>query len=350
VSGGPVVLLLALTLLFAGVAVLAAVVLGIARSGVDAPGGMRRRLSIYTLTGRGHQGSAEDGGGGRGGGGLSSAARAQPNLAIGNSAMARGAVDLADRMVRRRGLERTLAERLEGAALPIRTGEWLVLHVGVAVLLALLLLLLTGGGLPGLLLGLVVGLAAPWLFLVVRAGRRESAFLAQLPDTLQMLAGSLSAGYSLPQAIDTVVREGQPPISAEFNRALVESRLGMPVEDALDGIAERLSSEDFSWVVMAIKIQSEVGGNLAELLVTVADTLRERERLRRQVQVLSAEGRLSGWILGCLPVAFAGYLMLTQPSYLQQLTTPLGLVLVVIAVVLLAAGGLWTAKVIKVEV
>jgi tight adherence protein B len=165
-----------------------------------------------------------------------------------------------------------------------------------------------------------------------------------------MLAGSLSAGYSLPQAIDTVVREGQPPISAEFNRALVESRLGMPVEDALDGIAERLSSEDFSWVVMAIKIQSEVGGNLAELLVTVADTLRERERLRRQVQVLSAEGRLSGWILGCLPVAFAGYLMLTQPSYLQQLTTPLGLVLVVIAVVLLAAGGLWTAKVIKVEV
>ena len=128
-----------------------------------------------------------------------------------------------------------------------------------------------------------------------------------------MLAGSLQAGYSLPQALDTVVREGQPPMSVEFNRALVESRLGMPVEDALEGIGRRLSSQDFSWVVMAVRIQRDVGGNLAELLMTVADTLRERERLRRQVKVLSAEGRLSGWILGGLPIVFFAYLALTEP-------------------------------------
>ncbi len=109
--------------------------------------------------------------------------------------------------------------------------------------------------------------------------------------------------------MDTVVREGQQPITGEFNRALVEARLGVPIEDALDGIAERMKSKDFGWVVMAIRIQREVGGNLAELLTTVAATLRERERLRRQVSVLSAEGRLSAWILGLLPVVFALYLV-----------------------------------------
>ena len=158
-------------------------------------------------------------------------------------------------------------------------------------------------------LGLGLGIVLPWSYLTVKESRRTSAFLAQLPDTLQLVAGSLSAGYSIPQAMDTVVREGQQPITGEFNRALVEARLGVPIEDAMDGIAERMKSKDFAWVVMAIRIQREVGGNLAELLTTVAATLRERERLRRQVSVLSAEGRLSAWILGLLPIVFALYLV-----------------------------------------
>ena len=137
---------------------------------------------------------------------------------------------------------------------------------------------------------------------------------------------------------------------AELGRALVESRLGVPVEDALERIGERLNNDDFSWVVMAIRIQREVGGNLAELLTTVADTLRERERLRRQVDVLSAEGRLSGIILGCLPLGFAAYLLVTRPEYLAPMLTPFGLVLVATAVVLLAVGGVWVARVVKVEV
>jgi tight adherence protein B len=165
------------------------------------------------------------------------------------------------------------------------------------------------------------------------------------------MAGSLAAGYSMPQAVDTVVREGRPPISTEFNRALVETRLGVDLEDALDGISERMQSIDFSWVVMAIKIQREVGGNLAEVLATVSATLRERERLRRQVQVLSAEGRLSAWILGLLPVIFALYMVLARPEYLEPLvTTSLGWVLVLGGVSLLAAGAFWLSKVVKVEV
>src|SRR6185436_19499046 len=115
--------------------------------------------------------------------------------------------------------------------------------------------------------------------------------------------------------------EARAPIGTEFNRALIEARLGVPPEDALDGIAARTRSRDFSWIVMAIRIQRDVGGNLAELLSRVAETLRERERLRRQVSALSAEGRLSGIILAALPVVFAVYLALVQPEYLDPMFT-----------------------------
>jgi len=270
--------------------------------------------------------------------------------ALGNNVVTRSAVDLAEKVVAGRGLESVLAARIEAAALPLRTAEWLVLHVCAAVGGGLLLMLVSGGALPATSFGLLIGLVGPWLLLTVRQGRREKAFLAQLPDTLQLLSGSLKAGYSMLQGVDTAVRQTDPPMSAELHRALVESQLGLPMEDALERIGDRLRNDDFSWVVMAIRIQREVGGNLAELLTTVADTLRERERLRRQVDVLSAEGRLSGIILGLLPVGFAGYLLVARPEYLLPLLTPFGLVLVVVAVVLLTVGGIWVAKVVKVEV
>ncbi len=175
--------------------------------------------------------------------------------------------------------------------------------------------------------------------------------MAALPDTLQLLAGSLAAGYSMPQAVDTVVREANPPISTEFNRAMVETRLGVDLEDALQGIADRMGSVDFAWVVMAIRIQREVGGNLAEVLTTVAATLRERERLRRQVQVLSAEGRLSAWILGGLPIVFALYLLLARPDYLLPMVqNVLGWIMLGMGLILLIVGALWLRKVVKVEV
>jgi tight adherence protein B len=329
------VLVFALVAFFLGCSVLIATVLGAATRGTRPEERLRRRLSFYTLGGR--QVRLET--------------RIEQHGVLGNTAIARSAVELAERVTERRGLGDVIDGRLEAAGIPMRTPEWLVVHILSAVGLSLLFLLLSGGALVATVAGLVVGLALPWLVLIVRQGRRENAFLAQLPDTLQMLAGSLQAGYSLPQALDTVVREGQPPMSVEFNRALVESRLGMPVEDALEGIAQRMASQDFSWVVMAVRIQRDVGGNLAELLMTVADTLRERERLRRQVKVLSAEGRLSGWILGGLPVVFFLYLALANPTYLRPLwTTPLGVVMIVLALVLLAVGAFWLRRVIKVEV
>jgi tight adherence protein B len=330
--------LVALAAFFAGLVVLVATALGVLTRAQRSEVRIRSRLAPYAVT---TDVLAPD-----------AVGRGKPprSTVLGDNAVARSAVDLAERVVVRRGLEALLGARLEAAGLPLRTAEWLVLHVAATVGGGVLLLLLSGAALPATLFGLVVGLAGPWVVLLVRQGRREKAFLAQLPDTLQLLAGSLRAGYSLPQAVDTAVRQGEAPMAAELNRALVETRLGVPIEDALERIGERLSSDDFSWVVMAIRIQREVGGNLAELLTTVADTLRERERLRRQVDVLSAEGRLSGVVLGMLPVGFAAYLLVTRPDYLAPMLTPFGIVLVVVAGVLLAVGGIWVSRVVKVEV
>jgi tight adherence protein B len=123
------------------------------------------------------------------------------------------------------------------------------------------------------------------------------------------------------------------------------------MEDALDTVARRMDSVDFQWVVMAIRIQREVGGNLAEVLTNVAATMRERERLRRQVDVLSAEGRLSAIILGALPLLFVTYLVLVRPEYIGLLVTnPLGIVMIVVGVILLIAGAFWLRKVVTVEV
>ena len=163
----------------------------------------------------------------------------------------------------------------------------------------------------------------PWVYLKFRHSRRLNKFNAQLAETLGLMAGGLQAGLSLPQAIDSVVREGTEPMAGELRRALVEQRLGVDITDALEGVGQRMDSEDFDWIVMAIRIQREVGGNLAEILHTVSETLREREYLRRQVKALSAEGRLSGYILTGLPPLIGLYMMIVNPDYIALLYTTL---------------------------
>ncbi|TIC84130.1 type II secretion system F family protein [Nocardioides sp. GY 10127] len=258
------------------------------------------------------------------------------------------AVAVADRFVQKDAGVR-LGQRLSGAGIAMTPGEWLLLYAGIAVGAGFLGLVL--GGLPMMLLLLLLGAAAPYLFLRLRHGRRLAAFGAQLPETLTMIAGGLSAGLSVPQAIDTVVREGADPMAGELRRALAEHRLGIPVEDALEDVGERMASEDFAWVVMAIRIQREVGGNLAELLDTVAGTLREREYLRRQVRTLSAEGRLSAWILSVLPVLMLAYLMITNREYASFFYTSMwGVATLALSAALLALGVLVMSRLVKVEV
>ncbi len=259
------------------------------------------------------------------------------------------AVAMAGKVVDKAGFEERLAQRLTAAGASLTTAEWLLAHAGVTVVGALLGFLF---GSPVTMVGFsALGAVGPWVFLGMKAGRRLKAFGSQLPDTLHVMSGGLSAGLSLPQAVDTVVREGSEPMAGELRRALIEQRLGVDIEDALDGVADRMKSKDFTWVVMAIRIQREVGGNLAELLSTVAATMREREYLRRQVKTLSAEGRLSAWILGGLPGAFAVYLAMTKPEYLEVMyTTPIGWMMTAAAAVMMTIAVVVMKAVVKVEV
>ena len=250
-----------------------------------------------------------------------------------------------------RGLEEKIAHRLEAAGSQLKPAEWLLLHGALVMGAGLVALLLSGGNIIIVLLGLVAGWLVPKIYLSHRAKRRLKKFNAGLADTLQLMSGSLSAGLSLAQSVDTVVREGTEPIAGEFKRVLIETRLGVSLEDALEGVADRMRSKDFEWVVMAIRIQRQVGGNLAELLNTVAATLRERDYLRRQVQTLAAEGKLSGYILAGLPPAMVVYMLLVRPEYISPMFhNPIGWGFLAGAALLLGLGGFLISRIVKVEV
>jgi tight adherence protein B len=272
--------------------------------------------------------------------------RAEPDQALVQ------AKDAATKVLQRNvGLEAKIAQRLEGAGNPLKPAEWLLLHAAIFAGAGVVGLLFGQGNLVVGILFLMGGALVPWIYLGFKRSRRRKAFNAGLPDTLQLMSGSLSAGLSLAQSVDTVVREGTEPIASEFKRVLIETRLGVGLEDAMEGVAERYQSRDFHWVVMAINIQRQVGGNLAELLDTVAGTMREREYMRRQVAALAAEGKLSAWVLGCLPPAFMLYLLVGNRDYVMPMfTEPLGWLMLGGAAFWLGVGVFWMSRMVKVEV
>jgi tight adherence protein B len=250
-----------------------------------------------------------------------------------------------------RGFEARLGAKLDAGGLSFKPAEWLLLHAGIALGFAALTFLLTRANLLLVLVALGAGIVGPWLYLGMKQSRRLKAFNSQLAGTLQLLAGSLQAGLSIAQGMDTIVREGAEPVAGEFRRALVETRLGVPIEDALESMAERMMSDDFKWTVMAIRIQREVGGNLAELLLTVAATLREREYLRRQVKSLSAEGRFSAYILLAMPPVLLVYEATVNRGYLDPLIhTPMGWVMLAGMGLLMGIGAFTMKRMIKLEV
>jgi tight adherence protein B len=269
----------------------------------------------------------------------------------GGSKVTGAALGLAQRALQVRRADRTLAERLDQAGMTIRPAEFVVLGACASLALAACLTILLGNFLIGVPAGLLVGWLAARLLVSLRIGRRRAAFSEQLPDVLQLLASSLQSGFSLAQALDTVVREGTQPAAGEFSRALGETRIGADLADALDGVAARMDSQDMRWTVMAIRIQRSVGGNLAEVLRNTIATMRERGFLRRHVKALSAEGRLSAYILVALPIVLGGWLFYSARSYMQLLyTTPFGLIMLSGAIALVVIGAFWMRILIKVEV
>lgn len=272
--------------------------------------------------------------------------QAEPGI----QAFGRAAGQAVERLPRARGYEDRLQVMIERAGWPLRSTELIAIQIGGVILGAVIGFLILDRIIFGAALAAFGGLA-PWILLSQRVAARQAAFLSQLPDSLQLLSGSLQAGYGFLQALDTLVKESHPPTSTEFGRVLTEARLGMPVNDALMAMADRSGSEDFRWVVLAINIQRQVGGNLAELLTTISNTLREREQVRRQIKVLSAEGRLSAVILVVLPFGIAGYILTVNPGYLQPLfEETFGKILVAVGITLIAAGIVWMRKIIRIDV
>ena len=249
------------------------------------------------------------------------------------------------------GFEQRLARRLDLAGIARKPAEWVLLGIAASLVLAVLLTLLTGSPVLGVLLGALAGWLVMHLIASLRIMRRRAAFAEQLPDVLQLVSGSLQSGFSLPQALNAVVQENSQPAAGEFSRALAETRIGGELELALDHVADRMDCTDLRWTVMAIRIQRMVGGNLVEVLRNTVGTMRERAQLRRHVKALSAEGRLSAYILVALPLLIGAWLFIGRRSYVRPLyTTSFGLVMLVGAAVLLVLGSLWMRKLIKVEV
>lgn len=271
------------------------------------------------------------------------------------SAISANLIHFGDKVMEGRDSTGKTMALIERADLPLRAGEWWVLRIVALVVGVAGGVLLVGGGalgkIVGVVLGGLLGFFAPSMVLKFLAKRRSKKFEAQLPDILNLVASSLSTGFSLLQALDAVAKDTAEPASKEFSRALAEARIGSDVGDALERMAERMDSENMRWSAMAIRIQRQVGGNLAETLKTTAKTLREREALRGMVRALSAEGRLSAYILIALPIGIFFYMMKVNHDYIALLwSRGIGLAMLAGGVVLLGIGAFWMKKVVEVEV
>ena len=267
------------------------------------------------------------------------------------SPLALAALSWTDRLVTARGIGQAVAYELDRAGVSLKVQEWMLLRACGCAGLAALLVVLTGWPVAGAIAGVAIGWLGSRAWLAFTASRRCAEFGNRLPDLLQLVAGSLKSGFSLPQALDSVVRDGTQPVAGEISRALAEARLGVDLEDGLDAVARRMRNADLGWTVMAIRIQRAVGGNLADVLLTTVHTMRERAQVRRQVRALTAEGRLSAYILVALPVAVGGWLFLTRRDYMRPLyTEPIGIGMLLAAGVLMVVGSFWMSRLVKVEV
>ncbi|MBV8162367.1 MAG: type II secretion system F family protein [Acidimicrobiia bacterium] len=270
--------------------------------------------------------------------------------AFADSAFMQRAVSLTARIAEERGILGRVERMMEEADLPLRAAEALFFYVSSVVVLTLLSAVVSRSIFATIAVLVITGLV-PVALLQFLASQRKKKFQAQLPDMLQLMAGSLRAGYSLMQGVEAVAEEVDDPMGRELRRVLAEARLGRVLEDALDDMADRLGSRDFAWAVMAIRIQREVGGNLAELLSTVAETMIARERLRREVRALTAEGRISAIVLGLLPIGLGVVMYSINRDYINVLLHDgFGQTLLIGAALLAGVGFYWMKKTIEIDI
>ncbi|GAC1586686.1 MAG: type II secretion system F family protein [Acidimicrobiales bacterium] len=265
------------------------------------------------------------------------------------AALVEGTVGLANRMVDQFDARGALAASIERAKIPIRPGEFVVIVASLTVGAAVLTWLVTGQWWFAVL-SIFFGPLLAAMFLRVKISRRKKAFEAQFPEALSLIAGSLTAGHTFLRAIQMMTDEAEEPLAGEFARVIYETRLGDPVVDALDRMAIRLDMRDMQWVVQAIRVQQTVGGKLADLLHTLADFIRAREEVRREVDVLTAEGRISAYVLGGLPIFLLLAVSVLSPGYMKPMYQGWGYVWLGGTALSVAAGVAIILNMVKIEV
>ena len=237
-------------------------------------------------------------------------------------------------------------DKLDAAGLRKEPGDYLLI-AGSVSLVAAVFGFFTGGPAGSLLL-VVLSPVALFALLHSLVARRRRKFDEQVPDTIQLFAGGLRAGHSLLRAIDAAAKENEAPMAEELNRVVNETRIGRDLGESLTEVARRTDNEDFGWIARAVEIHREVGGDLAEVLDHVGETIRDRNQIRGQVRALSAEGRISALVLMALPVVMFAGLTLFNPLYGRVFTSTLpGYLMIAAVVVLLSIGGFWLSRLIK---
>lgn len=255
-----------------------------------------------------------------------------------------------NRLISRQSFADQIATMLARANVPLKVPEFVLITIGCAALGGLLGILISGHPISAIGLGLV-GFFAPRLYLLLRRNRRQHAFEDQLPDVLTMLVGGLRAGYSLLHSMDVVIEEMPAPASEEFRRVVQEVGLGLPLEQALENLVRRCQSPDLDLIVTAINVQHEVGGNLATILETISSTIRERMRIHREIRSITAQQRLTGYVLALLPFGLSGILLIINPTYMMRLFEPgTMLCLPIGSLVMIMLGFMIIRKIVSIEV
>jgi len=251
-----------------------------------------------------------------------------------------------NRLVESRDWGEEISREMARADLALKPIEFILLRIS-AILIAIAVCMLLGATLfpplshpLALLIAAVIGYFIPRTWIRRRQGARINAFNAQLADTVTLIANSLRSGSSFLQSVELAVRESEPPISTEFNRVVREVSLGLSLEQALNNLVRRVRSDDLELMATAVTIQYQVGGNLADILDTISFTIRERVRIKGEIRTLTAQQRLSGYVVGFLPVGILGLLLVISPKFVEPMFDPrMSMFGVPVGVFLLLLGG-----------
>lgn len=254
---------------------------------------------------------------------------------------------LADDALDRSGRRTGLANALDVADIAIRPAEFVVVALCGAVTVGAVFWWL-GGPLLGLL-GIPLTILGARSYVSIRVSRRRAAFEQQLPDVLQLITNALQSGFALPQALDAVAHQAAEPARSEFERVNFETRVGLDLGDSLRALSIRMQSETFGWVVSALEVNREVGGELAKVLAGLASTVRERQALNRQIRTLTAEGRVSAYVLLALPFIVGLVALLISPEYFEPMRESPGPQILVACGVMLAVGWIWMRSMIRTD-